>query len=102
MAYSALLPSMTFASGVRFVDPCESIIIGLTHPFRIGRSCTGWKFAVLELQAFVVELVGSFEFELTPKARRVVSASSLVSIPVVEGQLEKGAQLPLRLRIASR
>jgi len=103
MAYSILLPSMTFASGARFVvDPCESIIISLPHSSRIGRSCLGWKFAMIEIQAFLVELVGSFEFELTPEARNIIPAPATVSIPTVEGQLEKGPQLPLRLRIASR
>jgi len=95
---------MTFSTGVRFVvDPYESITIGLTHPSRIGRSCVGWKFAMTEIQVFLVELVGSFEFDLAPEARNIIPAPSLVmSIPTVEGQLEKGAQLPLRLRIASR
>lgn len=50
---------------------------------------------MIEVQVFLVELVGFFEFELTPEARGVVSASPLVSIPVVEGQLEKGTQLLL-------
>jgi len=104
MAYSVLLRSMTFSSGVRFVvDPCETIIISLTHLSRIGRGCVGWKFAMTEIQIFLVELVGSFEFELTPEARNIIPAPSLLlNIPTVEGQLEKGAQLPLRLRIASR
>jgi len=57
---------------------------------------------MIEMQVFLVVLVGSFEFELTLEARNILPASSLLSIPVVEGQLEKGAQLPLRLRIASR
>ena len=103
MAYSVLLPSMIFSTGVRFVvDPCESIIIGLTHPSHILRSCPGWKFAMIELQAFVVELVGSFEFELTPEARNVIPAPSTGGTPILENHLEKGTQLPLRLRIASR
>ena len=55
-----------------------------------------------EIQVFLVELVRSIEFELTPEARGVVSASTFINIPIVDGQLEKGAQLPLRLRIASR
>jgi len=103
MAYAVLLPSLTFSAGVRYVlDPCELLIISLTHPPRIGRSCIGWKFAMIEIQAFLVELVGSFEFELTPEARNAIPASALLSAPMVEGQPEKGAQMLLRLRIASR
>jgi len=57
---------------------------------------------MIEIQIFLVELVGSFEFELAPEVGNIVPASSLVSIPMLEGQLDKGAQLPLRLRIAPR
>jgi len=66
------------------------------------RACIGWKFAVMEIQAFTVELVGNFEFSLTPESQRIRREAALVMVPTVEGQVEKGAQLPLRVRIASR
>ena len=56
-----------------------------------------------EIQAFLVELVGSFEFELTPEARNLRRESAGATMfPVIEGQLEKRGHLPLRVRIASR
>ena len=70
----------------------------LTNP----RSCIGWKFALMELQVFAVELVGNFEFSLTPESQKIRREAALVMVPTVEGQLEKGAQLPLRVKIASR
>ncbi|KAF7294059.1 PseudoU-synth-2 domain-containing protein [Mycena kentingensis (nom. inval.)] len=66
------------------------------------RSCIGWRFAVLELQAFLTELVGTFEFGLTPEAMRVRREKCIVMAPTVEGQQDKGVQLPLRISIASR
>ncbi|KAF8161361.1 cytochrome P450 [Crassisporium funariophilum] len=66
------------------------------------RSCIGWRFAVLELQAFVVELVNTFEFSLTPEARRVRREACLVMAPTIEGEVEKGSQLPLVIKIATR
>lgn len=65
------------------------------------RSCIGWKFAMLELQAFTFELVGSFEYMPTPESQKIRRESAIVMVPVVEGQVEKGAQLPLRIRVAS-
>ncbi|KAJ4471510.1 cytochrome P450 [Lentinula aciculospora] len=55
------------------------------------RSCIGWRFAlrVLELQAFLVELLGNFEFTATPALERI-------------GELEKGSQMPLRVAFARR
>ncbi|KIM48379.1 hypothetical protein M413DRAFT_16317 [Hebeloma cylindrosporum] len=64
------------------------------------RSCIGWRFAVLELQTFLVELVADFEFSLTPEAQRVRRESCLVMTPMIEGQAEKGAQLPLLVKLA--
>ncbi|KAF9462391.1 cytochrome P450 [Collybia nuda] len=66
------------------------------------RSCIGWKFAVLELQAFLVEMIGTFEFSLTPESQRIRREGALVMIPTVEGEVEKGAQLPLKVKLASR
>ncbi|KAF9478118.1 cytochrome P450 [Pholiota conissans] len=64
------------------------------------RSCIGWRFAVLELQAFIVELVNNFEFSLTPEARMVRREACLLMAPTIEGQVEKGNQLPLAIKIA--
>ncbi|KAF7289219.1 PseudoU-synth-2 domain-containing protein [Mycena indigotica] len=66
------------------------------------RNCIGWKFAILELQAFLIELVGTFEFALTPEALRLRREKCILMAPSVEGQRDKGVQLPLRVSIASR
>ncbi|KAJ7645944.1 cytochrome P450 [Mycena polygramma] len=66
------------------------------------RTCIGWRFAVLELQAFLIELLSNFEFSLTPEAMRVRREACIVMVPTIEGQREKGTQLPLRVTVASR
>ncbi|KAL1706323.1 cytochrome P450 [Schizophyllum commune] len=66
------------------------------------RACPGWRFAVLELSAFLVELVGRFEFSVSPDVvARVYRGAAGVMIPMLEGELEKGVQLPLHVRPAS-
>ncbi|RDB25147.1 hypothetical protein Hypma_007406 [Hypsizygus marmoreus] len=65
------------------------------------RACIGWRFAVVELQAFLVELVGGFEFSLTPDAQKIRRESASVMVPTVEGEVEKGVQMPLRVRVAA-
>ncbi|CAK5281924.1 unnamed protein product [Mycena citricolor] len=85
------------------------------------RTCIGWRFAycisfcldaliqthapirsVLELHAFLIELVGTFDFSLTPEAMRIRREACVVMAPTVEGQRDKGTCLPLRVSIASR
>ncbi|KAG7093722.1 hypothetical protein E1B28_007374 [Marasmius oreades] len=62
------------------------------------QSCLGWRFAVLELQAFLVELISNFEFTLTPECENIRKEYSRVVVPTLEGELSKGAQCPLRVR----
>lgn len=65
-------------------------------------SCIAWRFAVLELQSFLVELINNFEFSLTPEAQMVRRESCFVMAPTIEGQVEKGNQLPLLVKLASQ
>ncbi|KAL0564043.1 hypothetical protein V5O48_018012, partial [Marasmius crinis-equi] len=67
------------------------------------RSCIGWRFALLEFQAFLIELIGKFEFELTPEASRIRrQAAGIMMIPTIEEEAEKGVQCPLRVKFARR
>lgn len=61
------------------------------------RSCIGWRLALLELQAYIVTLISTFEFSLTVESTRIRRESAVVMVPTVEGQREKGAWLPLRV-----
>ncbi|KAK1227410.1 hypothetical protein PQX77_009595 [Marasmius sp. AFHP31] len=62
------------------------------------RSCIGWRFAVLELQTFLVELVGNFEFSTTPECDNIRREACAVMVPTIEGEVEKGGQCPLKVR----
>ncbi|KAJ7508829.1 cytochrome P450 [Mycena galericulata] len=66
------------------------------------RACIGWRFAVAEMQAFLVELVDNFEFSMTDSAEKVRRDICLVVVPVIEGEVEKGIHLPLRVALAER
>ncbi len=57
---------------------------------------------IYELQAFLTELVSNFQFELTEDVNRVCKTSAIVMVPTLEGELEKGAQMPLRVSLAPR
>ncbi len=50
----------------------------------------------------LIDLISNFEFSLTPEAMHVRREKCIVMCPTVEGQREKGTQLPLGVRFASR
>ncbi|EIW80413.1 cytochrome P450 [Coniophora puteana RWD-64-598 SS2] len=66
------------------------------------RSCIGWRFALIEIQAFFVHTVNNFELSLTDKADRIRRSPCLIMVPTVEGEEEKGAYLPLQVKVAPR
>ncbi|KAJ3711587.1 cytochrome P450 [Lentinula raphanica] len=66
------------------------------------RSCIGWRFAVIEVQAFIVELLSNFEFSATPQIDKIRREAALVMVPTIEGEVEKGSQLPLRVTFAPK
>ncbi|SJL09876.1 uncharacterized protein ARMOST_13257 [Armillaria ostoyae] len=67
-----------------------------------GRACIGWRFAVLELSAFIVELLNNFEFSLTDEGGSIRREACFVMTPTLEGQRENGTQMHLNIRITSR
>ena len=50
----------------------------------------------------MTELVSNFQFELTPDVARVCKTQAIVMVPTLKGEVEKGAQLPLRVSLAPR
>jgi len=56
-------------------------------------SCLGWRFATLEILTFMVEIVLQFRFAYPKGGPRVLLAPGSVTIPVLEGELERGMQL---------
>ncbi|KAL6305107.1 cytochrome P450 [Sparassis latifolia] len=66
------------------------------------RGCIGWRFALYELQAFLIELISNFEFALTDDIKRLRRENSLLMVPTLEGEVEKGVQMPLRVSLAAR
>ncbi|KAJ7869952.1 cytochrome P450 [Mycena olivaceomarginata] len=63
------------------------------------RACIGWRFAVYEYQAFLVELVKNFEFSIDPTlASKIRREASLVMVPTIAGEIELGSQLPVTIK----
>ncbi|EJD06281.1 cytochrome P450 [Fomitiporia mediterranea MF3/22] len=64
-----------------------------------GRSCIGFKFALLALKLQLAALVDRFEFSLSEE--EIVWNMNHIAAPTVRGRESEGAQLPLRVSIAA-
>jgi len=63
------------------------------------RSCIGWRFAVIEIQAFLVTLVRRFDFSLPEDPPRIKRFRGTLISPLVAGEEAKGSQLPLKVAV---
>ncbi|KAK0455342.1 cytochrome P450 [Desarmillaria tabescens] len=60
------------------------------------RGCIGWRFAVMELQSVVTELLSNFEFSMPKGAPRLQHGPAGQTLgPIVLGKAEEGPQIPL-------
>ncbi|KAI0785740.1 cytochrome P450 [Abortiporus biennis] len=66
------------------------------------RSCIGWRFALYEMQAILVELISNFEFGISEDIKKLRRQPSLAMIPVLDGEHGNGVQLPLRISLVQR
>ncbi|KAF9070864.1 cytochrome P450 [Rhodocollybia butyracea] len=66
------------------------------------RTCIGWRFALYEVQALLVEIINNFELGPTKDLARLRREACLVMLPTLEGEEIKGENLPLRVSIAAR
>ncbi|KAG9217624.1 hypothetical protein CCMSSC00406_0010165 [Pleurotus cornucopiae] len=58
------------------------------------RGCIGWRFAVIELQALLVEVMEEFEFSV-PEGVEILRLPAGFMVPVVKGKMGEGTQMPL-------
>jgi hypothetical protein len=59
-----------------------------------------WTHRITEFQVILIELIDSFTFSVS-EDQKIRRASTGIMAPMVEGELDKGAQLPLVVTLAS-
>jgi len=61
------------------------------------RGCIGWRFAVMEMQSVVTELLSNFEFNIPKGAPELQHGpvDPTFLIPIVPGKADEGPQVPL-------
>ena len=56
---------------------------------------------MLEMQAFLVELVNNFEFALAVPHDRIFKEPAAAMTPMIKGEREKGVQMPYIIKAAA-
>ncbi|EPQ55423.1 cytochrome P450 [Gloeophyllum trabeum ATCC 11539] len=96
----AFNPERWLSGTERRKDQTAVGVVGNVMTFSSGtRSCIGWRFAMTEMQAFLVELVSKFEFSPAVDERRIRREGPALMFPVVDGEVGDGVKLPLRVSL---
>ncbi|KAF9223490.1 cytochrome P450 [Gyrodon lividus] len=64
------------------------------------RGCIGWRFALLQMQAVLTELIETFVFEF-PEGVEIIRINAGLMLPMVKDKSEEGVQLPLRISLVN-
>ncbi|PBK92259.1 cytochrome P450 [Armillaria gallica] len=67
------------------------------------RACIGWRFAIMEMQVLITELLGKFEFSPSEEGLELLHLRvPQILIPAVKGRIHEGEQVPLRVALLSK
>ncbi|KAF8842051.1 cytochrome P450 [Paxillus ammoniavirescens] len=91
---------------MRFLDSSgERMNVGVfanLMTFSAGnRACIGWRFALLEMQAVLTELIETFSFELPPEGVEYIRVNAGVMLPMIKDKMEEGVQMRLKISLAT-
>ncbi|KAK0438912.1 cytochrome P450 [Armillaria borealis] len=85
----------------RFLDKTIPISLGVyanLMSFSAGsRSCIGWRFAVMEIQTILANLIQNFEFRLLEGVVIQQFPGAQAIMPVVKGEAHLGSRVPLKV-----
>lgn len=78
-------------------------VVGNLLSFSSGsRACLGWRFAMVKMQSFIVELIDRFDLRPQHPKQRVRQWGDNLTSPLVDGEEHKGAELHLIVSLASK
>ncbi|KAL0951045.1 hypothetical protein HGRIS_007785 [Hohenbuehelia grisea] len=63
------------------------------------RGCIGWRFAMIEMQAVLVELMDNFELRIPEGGLDIQRLPAGMMIPMIRGKMHEGVQMPLQISI---
>jgi len=59
------------------------------------RSCIGWRFALIEMQAILIELLENLEFSPAPGNIEIIRGATGLITPMIKGSDSRRTELPL-------
>ncbi|KAI0641434.1 PAH-inducible cytochrome P450 monooxygenase PC-PAH 1 [Trametes meyenii] len=61
------------------------------------QACIGWRFAIIEMQTILADLIERFEFSIPEDKPDIISFPAGIIVPLVKSDMQAGAQMPLRV-----
>ncbi|KAF8517110.1 cytochrome P450 [Gautieria morchelliformis] len=61
------------------------------------RSCIGWRFALIEMQAILIELLENLEFSPPPGNIEIIRGATGLMSPMIKGSSSRSVELPLTI-----
>ncbi|KAF8521630.1 cytochrome P450 [Hysterangium stoloniferum] len=87
-----------FLEGVERYQTTGLGVISNVATFSSGvRSCIGWRFAMIEMQAILIEFLENFEFSVPPGNIEIIRGPTGLMTPMVKGSKSRKTELPLSL-----
>ncbi|KAF8515955.1 cytochrome P450 [Gautieria morchelliformis] len=87
-----------FVEGVMGSQKAGVGVIANIATFSSGlRSCIGWRFALLEMQAILIELIENLEFSPPPGNIEIIRAATGITSPMIKGSDSRRAELPITI-----
>lgn len=90
---------MSFGSGVRACIGWKFAYVFVTSTLTSDHSTLTITYSVYNIQSFLTEIIYNFHFEPTPELRNIRKESCILMVPIMEGQLDKGPQMPLKISL---
>ncbi|KAI0754753.1 cytochrome P450 [Daedaleopsis nitida] len=59
------------------------------------QACIGWRFAMMEMQTIIIELIENFEFHIPDDKPEIIRFAAGISVPLVKSDMAAGPQMPL-------
>jgi len=85
--------------GVSAEYQCGGLYANLANFGAGPKACLGWRFAVIEMQAFVASLVCAFEISMAdPTFELWKEGAFIVTTPMRKSHVDGKPQMPLRIR----
>ncbi|KIJ26121.1 hypothetical protein M422DRAFT_272863 [Sphaerobolus stellatus SS14] len=88
-----------FLEGTRLPKTSLGVFANIASFSSGVRGCIGWRFAVLEMQAMLIEMLENFEFAPPPGNVEIILGPAGIMTPMIKGADKPKGELPVTMTV---